>query len=105
MVRAAATPPPKPRRTRATPTTGPARVPPVAERRCGAPVNPFGYDFCGGQRIHRPARAVCDWFDCVNGFWSGKGWLVQCRDGTVSLTGGQRDACTDHQGFRRTVWT
>ncbi|SCF35001.1 hypothetical protein GA0074695_5914 [Micromonospora viridifaciens] len=98
---------PKPRHTRATATTKPSRSPqPAADRRCGAPANPFGYDFCGGgQRIRKPARGVCDWFDCVPGFWSGRGWLVQCRDGKVSLTGGRRDACTGHRGFRRTVWT
>ncbi|MFU8851476.1 hypothetical protein ACNAW0_10895 [Micromonospora sp. SL1-18] len=94
---------PKPRRTRATPTAAPSQA--AAERRCGAPVNPFGYDFCGGQRIRKPARGVCDWFDCVPGFRSGRGWLVQCRDGTVSLTGGQHNSCAGHQGFRRTFWT
>ncbi|MEU3452837.1 hypothetical protein ABZ671_04435 [Micromonospora sp. NPDC006766] len=94
---------PKPHRTRATPTAAPSR--PVAESRCGAPDNPYGYDFCGGQRIRTPDRGVCDWFDCVPDFWSGRGWLVQCHDGTVSLTGGQRDSCTGHRGFRRTVWT
>ncbi len=94
---------PKPHRSSATPTAGPSRS--VAESRCGAPANPYGYDFCGGQRIRVPARGVCDWFDCVPGFWAGRGWLVQCRDGTVSLTGGQRDSCAGHQGFRRTLWT
>ncbi|MFU8870432.1 hypothetical protein [Micromonospora sp. SL4-19] len=106
VVRIGATTTPKPRHTRATPTTEPSRSPqPAGERRCGAPANPYGYDFCGGSRIRKPARGVCDWFDCVPGFWSGEGWLVQCRDGMVSLTGGERDACTDHRGFRRTVWT
>ncbi|MCW3839187.1 hypothetical protein ONA70_03630 [Micromonospora yasonensis] len=108
VVRVDQTTAPKPHRSRTTPTASPSRdaaPPPGAERRCGAPVNPFGYDFCGGSRIRTPARGVCDWFDCVPGFWSGRGWLVQCRDGTVSLTGGQRDACADNRGFRRTVWT
>ncbi|MFR9778131.1 hypothetical protein ACL02O_19015 [Micromonospora sp. MS34] len=99
---------PKPHRSRSAPTASPSRdaaPQPVAERRCGAPANPYGYDFCGGSRIREPAEGVCDWFDCVPGFWSGRGWLVQCRDGTVSLTGGQRDSCAGHRGFRRTVWT
>ncbi|MFE9958178.1 hypothetical protein [Micromonospora sp. NPDC005299] len=101
-------PGPRPQRTRPAPTTAPSRSTPpqpAAERRCGAPANPYGYDFCGGSRIRKPARGVCDWFDCVPGFWSGRGWLVQCRDGTISLTGGRRDSCTDNQGFRRTFWT
>ncbi|MEU0155452.1 hypothetical protein [Micromonospora fulviviridis] len=101
-------PGPRPQRTRTAPTTAPSRgtAPrPASERRCGAPANPYGYDFCGGQRIRKPAAGICDWFGCVPGFWSGRGWLVQCRDGTVSLTGGQRESCAGHQGFRRTFWT
>ncbi|MEU5722677.1 hypothetical protein [Micromonospora sp. NPDC047738] len=104
-VRISPTAAPEPRHSRTKPTPTPSRVPKPAERRCGAPVNPFGYDFCGGSRIRKPARGVCDWFDCVPRFWSGTGWLVQCRDGTVSLSGGQRNACAGHLGFRRTVWS
>ncbi|MFI7252548.1 hypothetical protein [Micromonospora chalcea] len=93
---------PEPSRVRPAPPRGTPQ-PPV-ERRCGAPANPFGYDFCGGQRIRRPAAGVCDWFECVPGFWSDRGWLVQCRDGSISRTGGQRDVCAGHKGLRRTVW-
>ncbi|MEV0426511.1 hypothetical protein [Micromonospora sp. NPDC050495] len=100
---------PKPRRARPTrpaaPTTRHATPQPRGERRCGAPANPFGYDFCGGDRIRRPDRDVCDWFDCAPGFWSGRGWLVQCRDGSISLSGGQRDSCARNDGYRRTFWT
>ncbi|MGK5738550.1 hypothetical protein [Micromonospora sp. URMC 103] len=87
---------PKPKR--ATPS-------PSGERLCGAPANPMGYDFCGGNRIRKPAAATCDYFDCAQEFWAGRGYLVQCRDGVVSLNGGRRDACTAHRGVRRTVWT
>ncbi|WP_433390396.1 hypothetical protein [Micromonospora sp. KLBMP9576] len=95
---------------------GPARAEPIASKPrpaaptptggglCGAPANPLGYDFCGGERIRRPVAEVCDWFDCAPGFWAGRGHLVQCRDGSVSLTGGRRDACAAHDGVRRTVW-
>ncbi|MGC4894670.1 hypothetical protein [Micromonospora sp. DT31] len=93
----------EPSRERPGPSRGTPQPP--AERRCGAPTNPFGYDFCGGQRIRRPAAGVCDWFECVPDFWSGQGWLVQCRDGAISRTGGQRDVCAGHQGWRRTMWT
>ncbi|SCL59968.1 hypothetical protein [Micromonospora chersina] len=101
-------PRPTPQRTRTAPTTAPSRSAapqPAAERRCGAPANPYGYDFCGGQRIRKPAAGICDWFECAPGFWSGRGWLVQCRDGAVSLTGGQRESCAANQGYRRTFWT
>ncbi|MFK4242455.1 hypothetical protein ACI2KV_06215 [Micromonospora chokoriensis] len=91
-------PPPKPTKaSRPSPSTTP-RGP-----RCGAPENPLGYDFCGGTRIRKPAAEVCDWFDCVPQFWAGRGYLVQCRDGSVSLAGGQPKACADHQGVRRTI--
>ncbi|MET8088546.1 hypothetical protein [Micromonospora sp. NPDC005220] len=90
-------PPPKPTKSpRPSPraTQGP---------RCGAPENPLGYDFCGGTRIRKPAAEVCDWFDCVPQFWAGRGYLVQCRDGSVSLAGGRSNACAQHQGVRHTI--
>ncbi|MGW5557255.1 hypothetical protein ACWER9_08545 [Micromonospora sp. NPDC003944] len=90
-------PPPKP-------TPSPRRSPSATPGpRCGAPENPLGYDFCGGTRIRKPAAEVCDWFDCVPEFWAGRGYLVQCRDGSVSLTGGRSRACAEHEGVRRTV--
>ncbi|PZG00013.1 hypothetical protein [Micromonospora deserti] len=95
---AAASPTPRPR----TPSPSPS---PPEERRCGAPTNPMGYDFCGGTRIRRPAAEVCDWFDCVPQFWAGRGYLVQCRDGSVSLAGGSPRACGAYGGVRRTIWT
>ncbi|MFI1192342.1 hypothetical protein ACH4T9_03575 [Micromonospora sp. NPDC020750] len=99
---------------RATPKATPKATPesrrrtasPTAKRDglCGAPANPFGYDYCGGSRVRRPDVRVCDFFDCGQDFWAGRGYLVQCRDGAVSLTGGRRDACATHDGLRRTVW-
>ena len=100
---------PKPRKkTSAAPTPARSRTAapqPAGERRCGAPANPFGYDFCGGYRIRKPAGGSATGSTAPPGFWSGRGYLVQCRDGTVSLTGGQPEACAGHQGVRRTVWT
>ncbi|MFD0785948.1 hypothetical protein ACFQZ8_18745, partial [Micromonospora azadirachtae] len=90
----------KPKPKRASPSSTPLR-----ERLCGAPQNPMGYDFCGGNRIRKPAAEICDHFDCAQEFWAGRGYLVQCRDGVVSLTGGYRNACAEHRGVRRTVWT
>ncbi|MBQ1021768.1 hypothetical protein KBX71_28360 [Micromonospora sp. D93] len=90
-------PPPKPTKS-PRPSPGTTQGP-----RCGAPENPLGYDFCGGTRIRKPAAEVCDWFDCVPQFWAGRGYLVQCRDGSVSLAGGGSKACANHQGVRRTI--
>ncbi|MBQ1051243.1 hypothetical protein KBX50_22560 [Micromonospora sp. C51] len=85
--------------------TGSAKASPKPERRCGAPKNPMGYDFCGGKRVREPAREVCEHFDCVPGFWEGRGYLVQCENGKVSLAGGSPRACGLHGGVRRTVTT
>ncbi|WP_433652581.1 hypothetical protein ACQP2C_09820 [Micromonospora zamorensis] len=98
----------RPSPVRVTPPSKPTRPPrpsPSVNQgpRCGAPENPLGYDYCGGTRIRKPAAEVCDWFDCVPQFWSGRGYLVQCRDGSVSLTGGRPNACAEHGGVRRTV--
>ncbi|WP_341719238.1 hypothetical protein QQG74_05690 [Micromonospora sp. FIMYZ51] len=74
-----------------------------AEPHCGAPANPFGYGFCAGEKIREPAREVCDHFDCVPGFWEGRGYLVECANGKVSLAGGSPRACGQHGGVRRTL--
>ncbi|MBO4164095.1 MULTISPECIES: hypothetical protein [Micromonospora] len=98
---ATAAPGPVPARTRPpSPVPSPSVV---RERRCGAPANPMGYDYCGGERVRKPDHRVCDWFDCVPQFWAGRGYLVSCRDGAVSLTGGQPKPCAGHDGVRRTV--
>ncbi|MGC4809074.1 hypothetical protein ACLQ29_00905 [Micromonospora sp. DT228] len=95
---ARATPPPPP------PTRSPRPAPrTTGDPLCGAPENPLGYGFCGGTRIRRPAAEVCDWFDCVPQFWAGRGYLVQCRDGSVSLAGGSRKACGEHGSVRRII--
>ncbi|BCJ58349.1 hypothetical protein [Micromonospora endophytica] len=75
----------------------------TSEPRCGAPANPFGYGFCGGDKIREPARELCDHFDCVPGFWEGRGYLVECGNGKVSLAGGSSRACGQHGGVRRVV--
>ncbi|MEH0844430.1 hypothetical protein V6U81_18780 [Micromonospora sp. CPCC 205711] len=93
---------------KATASPRPSSSPAAAARGslCGAPANPMGYDFCAvGTRVRKPDHRVCDWFDCVQEFWAGRGYLVQCGDGSVSLTGGRPSACSGHQGVRRTVHT
>lgn len=81
----------------------PAPTPIAAPELCGAPTNPLGYGFCAGDPIRKPAAEVCDWFDCVPGFWAGRGYLVQCGNSSVSLAGGSRRACGQHGGVWRTV--
>ena len=77
---------------------------PSAGDRCGAPENPYGYNYCGGSYIYDPAADVCDWFDCVATFWDGRGYLVQCKDGLVSRTGQPGGPCAGHEGTWRPVY-
>jgi hypothetical protein len=71
---------------------------------CGAPANPLGYTFCGGSLIRSPDPAVCDYFDCIAYFWHGVGYMEQCSDGTVSMSGGRQGSCSHHGGDRRPVY-
>jgi hypothetical protein len=74
------------------------------QTRCGAPVNPYGYHYCSsGPPVGDPEPGVCGYFRCASDFWSGTGFMVQCRDDSVSLAGGRPDACELHRGVLRVV--
>jgi hypothetical protein len=93
-------PTPKP-----TPKPAPATTKPVARSTCGAPANPWGYNFCGrGPYISSPAADVCAYFACIDNFDNGVGYMVQCNDGMYSMSGGRRGACSYHGGEGRTVY-
>jgi hypothetical protein len=70
---------------------------------CGAPANPLGYTFCGGSLIRSPDSDACSYFDCIDAFWEGTGYMIQCSDGTVSMSGGRQGSCSHHGGNRRPV--
>ncbi|WP_028569252.1 hypothetical protein [Salinispora tropica] len=89
----------------ATMAGSPAPSPIAAPDLCGAPTNPLGYGFCAGDPIRKPVTEVCDWLDCVPGFWDGRGYLVQCGNGSVSLAGGSPRVCGQHDGVWRTFRT
>lgn len=66
---------------------------------CGAPANPYGYNYCGsGALIYSPAPDVCRYFSCIANFTNGTGYMEQCADTTVSMSGGRRGACSRHGG-------
>jgi hypothetical protein len=87
----------------AKPKLAVAPKPTAAAGLCGAPANPFGYTFCGGQVITAPDPAVCDYFNCIPYFPNGKGYMEQCRDGMYSMSGGRRGACSSHGGEAQPV--
>ena len=91
------------------PPTTPSTVPPPSTAPaslCGAPPNPMGYNFCGrGTLIYHPDPRTCAYFSCIANLRSGSGYLVECRDGQYSLTGGHTSACSAHGGVLRTVFS
>lgn len=98
-------PAPKPAATPTPTPTPPKPAPkPVARSTCGAPANPWGYNFCGrGGHIYSPAAGVCTYFDCIASFADGVGYMVQCNDGMYSMSGGRSGACSRHSGEGRAV--
>jgi hypothetical protein len=85
-----APPPPPPATTQAVTHT---------ENLCGAPANPLGYNYCRhGSLIRDPDSATCDYFQCIDNWSNGKGYMEECRDGDVSMSGGRRGSCSDHGG-------
>src|SRR5689334_3497397 len=84
----------------AAPLSPPAEQPDL----CGAPPNPMGYTFCGGSRITAPDPRTCQYYTCIPNFDNGRGYLVACVDGRVSMSGGVQGACSSHGGVGRQVY-
>jgi hypothetical protein len=71
---------------------------------CGAPANPYGYNFCGGSYIYSPAADICSYLSCIDNFWNGQGYVIQCKDGMFSKSGGRSGSCSYHSGNRRPLY-
>lgn len=98
----APTPSPSPKVVIPPPSPPPA---PVANT-CGAPTNPWGYNFCGGSLIYSPPNDFCSYFNCIPSFWkSTNGYVDECTDGTYSHSGGRQGACSHHQGEMRPLYS
>ncbi len=102
-------PAPSPSHRHSTPVPRPtvkkkAAVPPVRHRKvvlptCGAPRNPYRLNLCGrGSLVYSPPDGVCGYFDCIDYFENGSGYMVRCNDGMYGLSGGRRGACSSHRG-------
>ncbi|WP_440068034.1 hypothetical protein [Streptosporangium sp. OZ121] len=71
---------------------------------CGAPPNPYGFTFCpAGTKVYPPADGACQVFTCIENFPNGRGYLVMCVDGEVSMSGGLQGVCSSHGGWLRDV--
>src|SRR2546421_3877320 len=78
-------------------------VPPV--NTCGAPANPWGYNFCSGNVISNPPGNFCAYFSCIPSFWNNtNGYVEQCVDGMFSHSGGRSGSCSYHGGNRRPLY-
>jgi hypothetical protein len=90
----------------ASSTPAPAPSTTGAADTCGAPTNPYGYNFCGnGYLIYNPAAGVCNYFNCIASFWNGTGYMAECNDGMYSRSGGLTGACSSHGGEQRPVYS
>jgi hypothetical protein len=84
------------------PSAQPAAPPPAT---CGAPANPWGFTFCGGSVISSPPADLCSVFACIASFWrQTNGYVIQCRDGLLSHSGGARGSCSSHGGNSRPLY-
>ncbi len=80
--------------------------PPPPPSTCGAPSNPWGYNFCGGNLIYSPPGTFCNYFNCIPSFWkSTLGYVDECNDGTYSHSGGRQGACSYHGGEMRPLYS
>ena len=71
---------------------------------CGAPANPWGYNFCHGTVIYSPPSAFCSYFPCISSFGNSPGYVIECKDGKYSTAGGRSGACSTHGGIRRALY-
>jgi hypothetical protein len=86
-----------------TPTAPPPPPPPA--NTCGAPTNPWGYNFCGGNFIYSPPTNFCSYFNCIPSFWkSTNGYVEECVDNTFSHSGGRSGSCSYHGGNQRPLY-
>ena len=89
-----------------SPSVPPRTTPQPTEALCGAPANPWAYNFCGrGTTIASPPSNFCNYFNCITSFPGGRGYVVQCSDGTFSKSGGISGSCSGHGGNGRTLYS
>jgi hypothetical protein len=72
---------------------------------CGAPPNPWCYDLFPGELIDNPPGNFCDYFECVENFWVGTGYVIRCGNDTYSKAGGTSDACSGNGGVLQPLFS
>jgi hypothetical protein len=62
-------------------------------------------NLCGtGTVVSKPPNNICTYFSCIKNFWKGTGTMEECKDGSYSLSGGLRGACSYHRGELKQVY-
>lgn len=93
----------------ATLTARPTQPPHTPTPCPGINCNPWGYNFSPGNLITSPPSNFCAYFNCISSFWEPDdpdgGYVVQCGDGTYSQSGGERGACSYHNGVSRPLYS
>lgn len=93
-----------------TATVAPTATPTVAStatatpKPCASPCNPWGYNFSKGSYIYNPPSDFCSYFDCIQSFWNGSGYVMECKDAMYSLSGGRSGSCSHHGGNWRPLY-
>lgn len=88
------------------PPSPPVPIPTPAH--VGVNGNPWGYDFTPGQLLYSPVPGFCagQYFQCVSTFWEdSSGYVVECRNGLYSHSGGIHGACSRDGGVWRPLYT
>jgi len=58
-----------------------------------------------GQLIYQPAADTCSYFSCIPNFSNGTGYMEECQDGMVSMSGGHSGSCSSHNGNKQPVYS
>jgi hypothetical protein len=70
--------------------------------------NPWCYNFVPGKLIYYPPSGFCKYFACISSLYGsddpGDGYIVQCNDGSYSQSGGEKGACSYHNGVMRPLY-
>ncbi len=98
------TPTPKPA-IAPTHTSQPTQPPHTPTPCPGVNCNPWGYNFNPGNYIYSPPSAFCNYFQCINNFFNGHGYVVECQDGEYSKSGGVQGACSYHGGVMHPLYS
>ena len=88
------------------PSSTPTRTVPSQTNLCGAPPNPWGYNFCSGNKFEKAPSNFCSYFLCTSTFWTkASGYVEQCVDGQYSNSDGEGKGCAGHGGPWRALLT